>query len=81
MTIDHVMKLALQLPQEERAKLAKQLNESCRDEQHLSVKDAWVKVVRKRQADYKAGLTPSYSWEDAERMILEGCDESTSSST
>ena len=80
-SIDQVMKLALQLPREERAKLVKQLDESCRDERHLGVKDAWVQVLERRIADDEAGSTPSYSWEDAERMILEDRNDSPSSPT
>lgn len=81
MTIDQVMKLALQLPEEDRAELVNRIRASCRDDRHANVKDAWVEVLEKRIADDEAGLTPSYSWEDAERMILEDRDESTSSPT
>ncbi len=64
-TLDQVFAEAMQLSDEDRAKLADRLLEVVPDEPDAEVEEAWMAEVRRRRAEWKAGRVQALPAEEA----------------
>jgi len=64
-TLDQVFAEAMQLSDEDRAKLAERLLKAVSDGPEAEVEEAWTQEVRRRRAEWKAGRVQALPAEEA----------------
>jgi putative addiction module component (TIGR02574 family) len=67
-TADEVLKEALQLPEDERARVAAELLASLEPEPEARDEDAWIAEVERR-ARAAVGGVPGLSWDETQKRI------------
>lgn len=60
---------ALELPLDERAKLAAEIIESLDSQSDEDVDEAWAKEIERRIAEVDSGAVQMIPWEEARKMI------------
>lgn len=71
MSSDELLNAALELPQGERAKLARELLRSLDDEVDGNVDDAWLRVIARRAQELADGTVEPVDWDVARKRISE----------
>jgi len=68
-TVQDILDIALQLPDQERADLAASLIESLDQPFDLDARDAWAAEIRQRVADLDSGAVKAIPWDEARQVI------------
>ena len=64
MTSDKVIKVALGLPEKERARIAERLISSLHDNPSREIEEAWHKEIEKRVKEIDSGKVECIPWEE-----------------
>jgi putative addiction module component (TIGR02574 family) len=71
MTIEEILKQALELPPKERAKLAEDLLESLDDQDvdEDQAEKAWSEEIRRRVDEIQSGAVKGVTWSEVQRRV------------